>query len=160
MTACGPPQMIYLASELQGWPWPSKIDEYMLCVTRPLMEGANYGLCCYNWCPALPLTSPSFFLFRLLSGSRASPTTRLRDRRLLRWRRGLIPIQRVRPEEGTEEDRSARTQFKQDKAGAAGLESSWAAGGARLFCGSQNARCCRALWTLFFFVSLLMFLFS
>lgn len=97
-------------------------------------------LCC-DGSPVLLLTSSSFSPFPPLPGSRAPPTTWLRDRRLLRRRRGLIPIQRVRPEEGTdEEDESARIQFKQDKAGAAGLEASRAAGGARLFCGSQNAR--------------------
>lgn len=85
-------------------------------------------------------------------GSGASATAWLRDRRLLWWRRGLIPIQRVRPEEGTEEDESARIQFKQDKAGAARLGPSQAVGGARLFCGSQTvnaAELCGLCFTLF-----------
>lgn len=93
-----------------------------------------------DWHPVLPLKASSVYLAPPLPGSRASATARLRDRRLLRRRRGLIPIQRVCPEEGTEEDESARIQFKQDKAGAAGLETSRAVGGARLFCGSQTLR--------------------
>lgn len=80
----------------------------------------------------LPLSHSTF------PGSGASATAWLRDCRLLWRRRGLIPVQRVRPEEGTEEDKSARIQFKQDKARAAGLGTSWTIGGARLFCGSQT----------------------
>ena len=115
--------------------------EKALPSTRVLIKAANDAL---HW----PL--PPSYPVPPFTGSRASPTTRVRDRRLLRRRRGLVPIQRVRPEEGAEEDESARVQFKQDKAGAAGLETSQAAGGARLFCGSLNARRCRALWTLVF----------
>lgn len=88
-----------------------------------------------------------------VTGSGASATARLRDRRVLRRRRGLIPIQRVRPEEGTEEAESARIQFKQDKARAARLEASQAAGGAleETFLRQPNAARCRALWTQLFF---------
>lgn len=95
-----------------------------------------------------PLTPPAS-----VTGSGASAAARLRDRRLLRRRRGLIPIQRVRPEEGTEEAESARIQFKQDKARAARLEASQAAGGAseETFLRQPNAARCRALWTQFFF---------
>lgn len=98
-----------------------------------------------------PLTPPAS-----VTGSGASAAARLRDRRLLRRRRGLIPIQRVRPEEGTEEAESARIQFKQDKARAARLEASQAAGGAseETFLRQPNAARCRALWTQFFFLSL------
>lgn len=115
--------------------------EKALPVTGVLVKDANDAL---HWRlpPSYPV--PPF------TGSRASPTARLWDCRLLWRRRGLVPVQRVRPEEGAEEDESARVQFKQDKAGAAGLETSRAAGGARLFCGSLNARRCRALWTLVF----------
>lgn len=78
----------------------------------------------------------------------------------MRRRRGLIPIQRVRPEEGTEEAESARIQFKQDKARAARLEASQAAGGAseETFLRQPNAARCRALWTQFFFSLSLCFL--
>lgn len=91
-----------------------------------------------------------------VTGSGASAAARLRDRRVLRRWCGLIPIQRVRPEEGTAEAESARIQFKQDKAGAARLEDSRAAGGAleETFLRHPSAALCRALWTLFFFLSL------
>lgn len=74
----------------------------------------------------------------------------------MRRRRGLVPIQRVRPEEGTEEAESARIQFKQDKARAARLEASQAAGGAleETLLRQPNAARCRALWTQFFSLSL------
>lgn len=73
------------------------------------------------------------------AGPGAPAAARLRDRRLLRRRRGLVPVQRVRPEEGAEEAESTRVQLQQDKAGAAGLEASRTVGGARLSCGSQSS---------------------
>lgn len=85
----------------------------------------------------------------LLSGSGAPAAARLRDRWLLRRRRGLVPVQRVRSAAGTEEDVSARRiKFQQDKARAARLKT--------LLDFSMH-------WTLHIFstcVILLMFLFS
>lgn len=153
-----PPRMIYRASRLPAWQWQSKIHEQPLHVTAvPVKDAhdASPSVIDVPYCHwHLP---PSIYLS---PGSRASPTTWLRDCWLLWRRRGLFPIQRVRPEEGTEEDESASTQFKQDKAGAAGLETSRAVGGARLFCGSQMLDAEELCGLCFFFVSLLMFLFS
>lgn len=91
----------------------------------------------FDQCPVL---SSSTF-----PGPGAPAAARLRDRRLLRWRRGLIPVQRVRPEKGAKEAKSTRVQLKQDKAGAARLEASRTVGGARLSCGSQSSNAAELL---------------
>lgn len=80
-----------------------------------------------------------------LPGPGAPAAARLRDRRLLRWRRGLVPVQRVHPETGAEEAESTRVQLQQDKAGAARLEASRTLGGARLSCGSQSSNAAELL---------------
>lgn len=126
-----------------GWQWLSKIGVSTSC-HKSVEKVFLWSIFLRDWCIA-----SDTFLFRPFSGSRAPPTTWFRYRRLLWRRRWFIPIQWVRPEEGTEEDESARIQFKQDKAGAAGLETSRAAGGARLFCGSQTLEAAE-LWGLTF----------
>ena len=90
----------------------------------------------YNACSSMSGVSSTSFFSLPSPGSGAFAATRLWNRRLLWGRRGLIPIQRVRPEEGIEEDESQRAELKQDKTGAAGLETSWPED-ARLFSGSQ-----------------------